>query len=235
MAFSHSKNAKVYVNGYDLSSYLNTISTPAAADVAETSTFTKSSKTYVAGKKDATVDATGFFDGDSDAVDEVLEAALATQVDWVWYPAGDTFGNVGFGVQAVDNAYNVAAANTSAVSIAAGGQVTDGKDTGVSLHALSQVTTTGNSSGHDGGAQSTDGGVAYLQVTDVTGTVALSLYHDSNSDFSTESELVAFTNIDTDYSTEKVEFSGTVERYIRAKWTLDEEETLTFNVLFCRY
>jgi len=235
MAFSHGKNTKVYCNGYDLTSYLTSIEVPSTADVSETSTFGNNSKTYIAGLKDATVSIEGFYDGSSDAIDEVLNAALGqNNNEWCYYPNLDTVSNIGYGLSTVNNAVSVTSDIGDVTGISGEGQSNVSIERLESLHALSQETSSGNGTGVDGGASSSNGGSAYIQATDVTGTVEVIIQHDSNSDFSTATTLVSFTAVSTDHTSERVTFAGTVERYVRAVWTVGGGEDITFNVGFNR-
>jgi hypothetical protein len=235
MAFIHGKNTEIYCNGYNLTSYLNSIDTTKIVDITETSTFGNNSKNYIAGLQDGTVSVEGYYDGSSNAIDEVLNAALgASESEWCYYPAGDTFDNLGYALQTVNNSISLTSDIGDATTISGEAQSKVGTEKIISLHALSQVTSSGEGSGHDGEASSSDGGSAYIQVTDVTGTVEVIIQHDSNSDFSTATTLASFTAIDTDHTSERITFSGTVNRYVRAKWTLGGGETLTFNIGFNR-
>ena len=78
MAFIHGKTSQVIHGVNDLSSYLNDASVSADAEVAETTAFGSSAKTYIVGLKDATVSASGMFDGASGAVDAVLAASIGS-------------------------------------------------------------------------------------------------------------------------------------------------------------
>ncbi len=68
--FSHGKDAVVLLDNTNLSTTLSDVSVSLTSDVAETSTFSTSSKTYIAGLKDGTATASGYFETsspDSDA------------------------------------------------------------------------------------------------------------------------------------------------------------------------
>lgn len=70
----------------DVSAYFNSISFPQSRDTAETTTFTKSTKSYVPGLRDATFSAEGRF---TTAVDTHLNALMsAGEVNFEYAPAG---------------------------------------------------------------------------------------------------------------------------------------------------
>ena len=68
MAFKHGKDTKVFVNSSNYSSYFNQADANRTSDIAESTAFGSSSKTYIAGEKDGTISLTGFFDATADAV-----------------------------------------------------------------------------------------------------------------------------------------------------------------------
>ena len=67
MAFKHGKDTKVFINNTEFSSYFNSVDSTQTADVAESTTFGNSAKTYISGNKDGTMTITGFFDATADA------------------------------------------------------------------------------------------------------------------------------------------------------------------------
>lgn len=76
MAKSHGRSAEIYVNGFDVSTYLNSVTLTGAADSAETSTFGGTSKSYIPGLLDGTLSLGGFYDGVTDGIIDILNAAL---------------------------------------------------------------------------------------------------------------------------------------------------------------
>lgn len=235
MSFGHGKNTKVYANGYDLGDYLSNISTPGTADVVETSVFNSSAKTYISGHKDATLSAEGFFDGDADAVDEAFNTALgSTDNVWTWYPQGDSIGSYGYGMETIKNSYEITSPIDGVVSVTAEGQSHVGRDRIVSLHAMSQESSSsGSASSVDNTSATTEGGIGYLQVEAVSGgTLAATVQHSSAG--STWSELISFTGT-TGRTAERKTATGEVKRYVRAAWELSSSSaTATFNIGFRR-
>ena len=68
MAFVHGKDVVIYVNASNYSTYFNNADSTQTADIAETTTFGNSNKTYVPGEKDGTISLGGLFDATSDVV-----------------------------------------------------------------------------------------------------------------------------------------------------------------------
>jgi hypothetical protein len=90
---------------------------------------------------------------------------------------------------------------------------------GVSLADLAAITATGNGTSVDNAAGTTNGGIAHLHVTDVSGTtptLAVVIQHSTNN--STWSTLASFTTA-TAATSERITFTGTVNRYVRASYT----------------
>lgn len=229
MPFGHGKNSDIYANGYDLTGYLDSIDQAATVDTAETTTFAATAKSYISSAiKAATIQAEGFFDGAAGAVDAVLSAALgaASQV-WAWYSQGDTLGNPGYGMSAINVTYNVKGSISSASRIAVSAQSNTGIERILSLHALASEAASGNAASLDNGAASSNGGSAYIECTSATGTLACVVEH--STDNVTFTTLASFTNITTANKAERITFAGTVNRYVRAKWTITGGP-FTFNV-----
>lgn len=80
MAFVHGKSAYFAIDTASggslgaIDAYLNSVTFPQSFDMAETTTFGSSSKTYLVGLKDSTISASGFFDS---TLDGYLQAHLA--------------------------------------------------------------------------------------------------------------------------------------------------------------
>jgi hypothetical protein len=229
MAFLHGKCTKVYLNGYDLTGYLSKIETGVTVDTADVTTFCNTAKKYIPGPVDSTLMAEGLYDGATGAVDDIINTALGAEYGlWSWYFGGDTAGNIGYGAKTINNEYNIMSTIDDAVRTTIGGQVSEGRERLISLLALGQKTSTGSSTAIDNGADTTNGGSAYLHVTDVTGTVSVKIEH-SQDDIS-YSDLASFTDVDTDHISERVTFTGDVYRYTKVTYTLGGGETITMQV-----
>jgi len=66
MAFLHGKGAKVLVDDYDLSTVLSQAQITTTMDPAETTVFTNTSKTFLAGLRSGSINVDGLFEGDTD-------------------------------------------------------------------------------------------------------------------------------------------------------------------------
>ena len=228
----HGKNAKIYVNGYDLTTYFSSFDVPVSVDMADISTFGISSKKAIPGLKSATIQADGFFDSASNAVVPVLEAAIGSeQSRWCYFPDGDTRGNQGKAIEGVETQYQVKSTIDDATKIMATAQSNVGAEPIVSLMALSTVTATGSTTAVDNTAATTNGGSVYIHATAATGTVVVVVEHSTNN--STWTTLASFTNV-SGRTSERVAISGTINRYVRATYTLDGGESLTAQISLSR-
>jgi len=233
MAFGHGKNTKVYANGYDLTGYLDSIDQSGNVDTVETTTFSATAKTYITSAiKAGSIQGEGFYDGAANAVDEILSVALgASGQIWVWYSQGDAVGNSGYGMSAINAAYNTKGSISGACRSAVTAQSNTGIERILSLHALASESASGQGSSVDNGAASSNGGSAYIECTSATGTLACTIGH--STDGSIWTTLATFTNITAPNKAERIAFSGTVNRYVRANWTITGGP-FTFNIGFYR-
>ena len=130
MAFAHGKSGFFSLDDSggsvrDLSSYLNDLSFPRDAEVAETTTFgvTGSAKTYIVGLIDATISISGLFDATADGY---LAGVVghASSLSFVYGPAGNTGGFVKYTGECFLTSYEVSTAVGDAVQASASLQVT---------------------------------------------------------------------------------------------------------------
>lgn len=237
MAFKHGSLAKVYVNGYDLSAYLKNFSSPVSADTHEVTTFGATAKAYIPGIIDATLSAEGIYDGAVDAVDQVLAATLGQDNSiFCWYPQGDANGNYGYGFAAIETSYTIETPVEDVAAISVEAQSNTGRERLIVVHALGQETASGNSTAVDNGAATSNGGVAYLQVPSIAGTSpALDVKIQHSVDNVTYTDLIVFTQVTAGKKAERKTVTGTVNRYIKAVWTLaGTGPVATFHVAFGR-
>jgi len=238
MAFIHGKSIFVMMNGYNITGYLNKIDAPYTADTAETSVFGIDAKTYIPGMKDATLSAEGLYDGDTDAVDQLLSGILSGANygnNLIWFPAGNIVGGIGYGLNMIQTAYNVMGTKDDAVKISVAGHSNVGRERLKLIAKLEAVSVNGSSTVNDNLAATTNGGAAYLQVTAASGfagNVTMKLEHSSDNFVADTTDLAVFTNI-TGKTHERLVIAGTIKRYVRATYTFNGG-TATFAVALCR-
>lgn len=213
----HGKDTKVYVNGYDLSDMFRASSIPAAAGTAETTTYGKADKTFIAGLKEATLSVEGLFDGDANKVDEVLQSVLGASAKSVWtiLPGGDVFGGRGVGIEGIETAYEVTSPIEDAVQVTAEAQSSSGRDGLIIHHVLAARTADFDGAGVDGGGASANGGVGYLHVAAYSGFTSVTVKIQHSDDDIIYSDLITFAAITGAPASERQAVAGTVEQYTR--------------------
>ena len=240
MAFIHGKSAQILHGAYNLSSFLNDASASADVEVAETTAFGSSAKTYIVGLKDGTVSASGMFDGAASATDEVLSASIGSDTlapVTIGYD-GTTLGNRVTILKAKTTSYEVSTPVGDVVAVSYSAQADGGLDQGVSLAALASVSATTTGSSHDNSASSANGGVAQLHVTANSRDADATIKVQHSADNLTFADLATFTVVATTVTTSErviVASGTTVNRYLRAVNTLASGTgSITYQVSFAR-
>jgi hypothetical protein len=234
VAFEHGSKAQVLVNGYDLSPFLRSFSSPASVEAVEVTTFGATAKSYIPGLLDATLTAEGLFDGAAQAVDEILAAALGKKDSiWNWYPQGGEVGKRGYGFAAIETSYEVETPVDGVAAVSVEAQSSVGREPVVVLHELREEAIDGSGTIIDNGAATNNGGVGYLHVAQITGSVLVTIEHSSDNFVADVLPLITFTLVNASRKAERVAVSGTVKRYVRVKWDITGGPA-TFHVAFGR-
>ena len=239
MAFIHGKSAGIVHGVYDLTSYLNDASVSQDVETAETTAFGASAKTYITGLRDATISASGMFDGAADAIDEVLTASIGsdTLAPMIVAQSGLTGAERAYILQSKTTSYDVSSPVGDVVSVSFDSQADGGVDDAVLLTNLAAITATGNGTGRDNTTSTTNGGMAQVNVTANTldNTLVFKVQH--SADNSTWADLATFTTVPATTTTSErvlVASGTTVNRYLRANYTTSGTGSITFIMAFAR-
>lgn len=222
--FRHGKNAVVLFDGADFTTFFNEATASSSVETAETTTFGSGAKTYITGLKDATASLSGLFEGSAAGTDAAFAAAIAsdaTQIVTIG-PEGGAAGTRSIGISAIETSYEISSPVADVVAISAEIQAeSDGIDYGIFIAKSASVSATGQSASQDNAVSSANGGVANLHVTTNTRDGGITFKVQHSSDNSTFADLATFAATAT-VTTEgqRVEFSGTVNRYVRAQYTV---------------
>lgn len=221
MAAVHGRKTRVYINGYDLTGFYRKAESELTREVAESTVFNQDDKTYLPGLRDATASLEGLYDGAVDGIAEVLHAALSADPTLlVICPQGDALGNVAHGLSTLATKYALDASKDDIVTLSNEVQSSAGRDRLLVQHALGSEVASGQSASIDNGAASTNGGVGYLHVPDIAGITSLAVVIEDSADGSTGwATILTFAGVTADRGRERVEITGTVRRYTRARWT----------------
>lgn len=241
MAFIHGKDAAVIHGAYPLTSFLNDGSVSQDVETAETTAFGAAggAKTYITGLRDATLSASGMFDGDASAVDVVLSGSIGSDTlsPVLFAQSGIAAGNRCYILQGKTTSYEVSAPVGDVVSVSYDAQADGGADDAILLTALAAVTATGNGSSQDNSASTANGGIAQLHVTANTMNNNMVFKVQHSADNSTWADLATFTTVATTVTTSErvtVASGTTVNRYLRANYTASGTGSVTFTMAFAR-
>lgn len=240
MALRHGRNARIYLNGVDISGDLNTVSPTSEQDLGDISVFGHIGHSFYPGlaKDVATID--GLYNSTERTV---IEAMVQLSTSYAMM--------IGFGQTRGDPAYaanEVALKSNSIKSV-----VTDVNRVSVNLEASKYpfepgvlltagiqtvaAASTGQGTQVDhGSASGTTGGAAYLQVFSVVtpGTLTVSLQTSSTGAWAGEQATSATFAAASTNGTERVALSSQLNRYARAAW-VNTASTASFALSLTRY
>lgn len=241
MAFSHGTRGRIWIDGFAAACSLSDISSKGSIDTAEVTTLCKTAKNYIPGLQDETLSLSGFFDTNTTtaalALPYFLEARKQTIIPITYLPVGDTAiaGDPADMLYEMMTSFKIDTTVSDAASIESEFQSTIGWRMGIVLAADSARTTTGNTTALDNVTSSANGGAAILSVSAVSGTTPSATVKVQHSvDNSVWVDLITFPAENT-VKGEYLEVSGTIQRYVRAQWTISgTTPSFTFNVAFHR-
>ena len=238
MAYAHGSKARVHFNGYDVSAYLTSVSLSTTIDTAETTTLSATSKSYIVGLRDNTISGEGVFDGATNSIDAIIQAALgaATAKPISYLPQGDTVGYEALVGIAHKTSYEIQSPVDGVTSLSFESQSDSGIYPGVVLAPLTARTATANGTSTDNGAATANGFVANLHLTAVSGTLpSATVIVQHSTDNSTWVTLGSFTAASSANTAQSITGTGAVYRYARAQWTITGTgPSLTFSVALAR-
>jgi len=224
MSAVHGRNLSILANGYDLSTYLKEAATQAEAELLDGTHFQAADKVFVPGFRDGKLSLSGFYETDTvdaDAVDDVFRAALGgSGIPFLLSPEGvSTVGKRAILGTVIEAKYEVKAEVSDLIMSAAEFQASGGLRYGSVLAPLAARTSNSNATSVDNGAASSQGLTACFQVIGATGGGTLTGKVQHSTDNSTWVDLITFASA-TGRTSEVKSVSGTVNRYLRALWTL---------------
>jgi hypothetical protein len=223
MAFISTNQTKLIYGTNSLAAILRTVSPSATVDMLDATTLNDTAKTFVPGLEDMTLNVDGLFDNTTtagSAFANITAAISATStVPTSVAPSGFAVTNPVWLLPAKTITYDVTSAVADLVQFSMSLGAATPPSLGVSLADLAVVSATGNGTSVDNAAGTTNGGIAHLHITAVSGTtptLAVIVQHSTNN--STWTTLASFTSA-TAATSESITFSGTVNRYVRASYT----------------
>lgn len=232
---THSRHLRVLLNGYNLSGDMRAISSfGTELDQDDATGWSDDVMQYMAGRGRVLMDGfTAIFNNETASTGPTI-AGAHTVLSGVTEVYGSVFigvrsapaiGNPSFSAVFEKTAYSVNGEAVPMVQATLGGSATLASSLSVWGHALAigaALSATGTGDSVDNGASSSGGYIAFLHVTQTAGamgsnTWAFEIEHSTNdSSFST---LASFTLTGDTLTAERIEGSGTVNRYVRFKYT----------------
>lgn len=230
MAGQSARQTEIGVNAHDLSGYFKGYDSSWEIGLEDTTTFAaaRTAKSWTLLLEEAAMTLTGFWDQTATTgVNTVIRDALAsaTKAIVTLWPTGDAVGEEGVAMEADLGSRPVSGAVESVITIGAEFRSSTGEEDVVCLHGLTEETLDGDGDTVDNGAATSNGGSAFLEVSDVTTDNTVTLRGSTDNFVANDTLLGSFTLVNADYTTERIELSGTIPRYVRASWNLTGNST----------
>ncbi len=236
MARVHGKDTRVYYGSRDISDDLAGLTIEATVDAPESTTLGNDWKRHDAGGLagwTASLDA--FYQPDSGGIGRQFEDLFGADGILSMYDGdADAIGDAGVLCSAGVLKQRGQPINVNEL-IKLSGEIQGNGRVGLHgrlLHPLGAETVSFNGSSHDNAASSANGGRGTIHVTSCTGTWTIKVQHSTND--SLWVDLITFTAA-TAATSQTVEVTGTVNRYLRIIGTEDVAGTVTFVGGFARY
>ncbi len=234
MAFVHSMATRVLINGLAASASLSSIEASNSRAMSDSTCFPDKGQRWRPGLVTGTLSLHEAF-GDEALLTELVDANGVDDAVTV------TAGLAGFGLgapvfTAVGDLTTHGTSSTVSEVVGLAVETTSDERTwmGVSLHDLAAETGTGEGGAVDHGSATTSGAVVVTHLTELAGTTPTAeVVVQHSADDATYVDLVTLTATTTGVQRQVV--AGTVQRYVRAVWTLGETTTsATFTVALAR-
>lgn len=240
MAFVHGKGARLLLGVLDFSGFLRAHEQGTEIEMADSTMYGNEGHRFIPGLEQGTLSLDGGLDnvaaaGGQDAtLDGALQAAAGTVITAA--VEGLTLGKRVFMIEARETNYAVANGVTDIVNFSASWQSEGQVDSGVSLHDLTAETATTDGTSVDNTTSSANGAAASLHVTANTRSTATTIKVQHSADNVAFVDLITHAVVGAGATAaEKLTATGTVNRYLRAQWTLPAGTgSITFAVAAAR-
>ena len=239
MAFTHGKDSRIAVGEYSFSARVNKIMMQHSREYAEVSALGDSGERSLPGLNSGAFNFEGMFESGASGHTKLM-AMLGTDNGFLSTvgPKGFAVGSPTLTVLGDPKNYEIPSSVHNAVGLKYDVQPDDGVDWGVSLHdIITSETTNGNSTSVDNTAGTTNGGVASIHAVTTTGTqIIVKVQHSTDNFSGSIVDLVTFSTITTTPTSERILVTAgtTVNRYLRALWTITGAGPYLFVVAFAR-
>lgn len=184
---------------YDLSQFLNDVGISKATEPQETTTFqTGQSKSYIAGLREGSITASGFYDGGAAGLDAVLTNATMTSGDKgvIVFPDGGATSSVTicYMANAIVPKYDLKSPVAGVVALDTDFQSDFGVWRGRGQF-LSPLTTSGTVPSYNHNSALTKGGLLIMGISNITGGATVSITFQHSQDNSTWVNLATLSGL----------------------------------------
>ena len=218
MAFRSAQDARAYIGLLGVACYADTFNATTQVDTYDVTTFCDDSKASIPGLNTSTVSMSGPLDVDAtsngqwDALRDLTAIETSTPVTYM--PLGTD--GAAWLMDVFQTEISPDASHTDAVQWSMSAQASGiGDMNGAILSNAETVTVDGSSSNTDGGAATTNGGVGHLHVTAYATLTSDDIIIEGSANGSTGwATVVPFSQV-TGLTSQRVEVTGAVPRYLR--------------------
>lgn len=224
------KGLAFYMNGVALSCALQSVDATAETEALDSTTLCQTARTYATGLKTGSVSASGLWDYDSTDVNKihnVFEQAYTNASNNI---VTATLASLAFDADALlfnatQTSYNVEVATGQLVIVSADFQTQSGVNFGKIIFSADVDDTTTNGTSKDFGASSTGGALFQVHIDNPTqDTGNVKLQHSTNNSTWTDVATLNLTGAKFEALSYEVPKGTTLNRYVRASCTADNEE-----------
>ncbi len=224
------KGLAFYMNGVALSCALQSVDATAETEALDSTTLCQTARTYATGLKTGSVSASGLWDYDSTDVNKihnVFEQAYTNASNNI---VTATLASLAFDADALlfnatQTSYNVEVATGQLVIVSADFQTQSGVNFGKIIFSADVDDTTTNGTSKDFGASSTGGALFQVHIDNPTqDTGNVKLQHSTNDSTWTDVATLNLTGAKLEALSYEVPKGTTLNRYVRASCTADNEE-----------
>lgn len=231
--------AKVWIDGYQLTSQTRDIATTTKYDEIEIGAYNSDAKQYISGRAEGEVAIDGFFDTSlAGTIHEALKTVAADSIVGVAYGnnAAPVIGDIAGAMPVHKTNYTVSSELDGVIGVNATLKSLGYPfEWGVLLADVTGASADGNTTAVDNAALSSNGASAYLFITEISAsdTCVFKVQHSTNN--STWVDLITFTANGSAITAERATVAGTVNRYVRVLYDVtDTGVSISFAVIFCR-